>query len=118
MNQGQKDIARKKRVLDDAEVCLNVNKACRHFGLTRSNFYLWRNAFGKNGNVGLINRKSVARSHLQQTPGAIVEKVLHVRHTYHLGPIRIVWYLQRYNDIKISCAGVYRILKNLFRNSA
>ena len=31
--------------------------------------------------------------------------------TYHLGPIRIVWYLARYHDIKISDAGVYRILR-------
>ena len=36
MNQGQKDIARKKRVLDYAEACGNVNKACRHFGVSRS----------------------------------------------------------------------------------
>ena len=111
MNQDQKDIARKKRVLDYAEACRNVNRACRHFGVTRSNFYLWRNAFRKNGDVGLISRKPIARSHPQQTPAAIVEKVLHLRQTYHLGPIRIVWYLQRYHDIKISCAGVYRILK-------
>lgn len=31
--------------------------------------------------------------------------------TYHLGPIRIVWYLERYHGIKISDAGVYRILR-------
>ena len=36
---------------------------------------------------------------------------MHLRQTYHLGPIRIVWYLARYHDIKIACAGVYRILK-------
>ena len=29
MNQDQKDIARKKRVLDYAEACRNVNSACR-----------------------------------------------------------------------------------------
>ena len=111
MNQGQKDIVRKKLVLDYAEADGNVNKTCRHFGVTRSNFYLWRNAFRKNGEVGFISRKPVASSHPQQTPAVIAEKVLHLRQTYHLGPIRIVWYLQRYDDIKISCAGVYRILK-------
>ena len=30
---------------------------------------------------------------------------------HHLGPMRIVWYLARYHDIKISDAGVYRVLK-------
>jgi hypothetical protein len=39
-----------------------------------------------------------------RTPPEIVEKVLHLRRTYHLGPIRIVWYLARYHDIKISDA--------------
>ncbi|MEO6610499.1 MAG: hypothetical protein ABIN69_18745 [Aestuariivirga sp.] len=46
MNQVQRDIVRKKRVLDYAEACGNVNKACRHFGVTRFNFYLWRNIVG------------------------------------------------------------------------
>ena len=36
MKQGQKDIARKKRGLDCAEACGNVNQACRHFGVSRS----------------------------------------------------------------------------------
>lgn len=40
-----------------------------------------------------------------------MEKVLYLRRKYHLGPIRIVWYLARYHGIKISDAGVYRILK-------
>ena len=35
----------------------------------------------------------------------IVEKGLHLRRTYHLGPIRIVWYLERYHGITISKAG-------------
>ena len=41
----------------------------------------------------------------------IVEEVIHLRRTYHLGPIRIVWYLERYHGIRISHAGVYRILR-------
>jgi hypothetical protein len=40
-----------------------------------------------------------------------VEKILYLRAKYHLGPIRIVWYLARYHSIKISEAGVSRILK-------
>lgn len=37
--------------------------------------------------------------------------MLHLRKTYRLGPIRIVWYLARYHAITISDAGVYRILR-------
>ena len=36
---------------------------------------------------------------------------MHLRRNYHLGPIRIVWYLDRYHAIRISDAGVYRILR-------
>jgi hypothetical protein len=39
------------------------------------------------------------------------EKVLHLRSKYHLGPMRIVWYLARYHGIRISDATVSRILK-------
>ena len=41
----------------------------------------------------------------------IEEKVLHLRSKYHLGPMRIVWYLARYHGIKISDATVSRILR-------
>ena len=46
-----------------------------------------------------------------RTPLAIVEKVLHRRCTYHLGPLRIMWYLDRYHGIAIAEATVYRILR-------
>ena len=36
--------------------------------------------------------------------------MLYLRSKYHLGSIRIVWYLARFHGIKISDAGVTRIL--------
>ena len=57
--------------------------------------------------------RPVPKNPANRTPPEIVEKVLHLRRTYHLGPIRIVWYLARYHDIKISDAGVYRISDDL-----
>jgi transposase-like protein len=44
-------------------------------------------------------------------PPEVVEKILSLRRTYHLGPIRIVWYLERYHGIRVSDATVYRSLK-------
>jgi hypothetical protein len=46
-----------------------------------------------------------------RAPPEIVEKVLHLRRTYHLGPVRIVGYLERYHGTRIVDAGVYRILR-------
>ena len=111
MRPEQKDVLRKKRVLEYAEATGNVLKTCRHFGVSRSNFYLWRAAYLRQGDAGLVNKKPIPRSHPNQTPAEVVEKVLYLRQNYHLGPIRIVWYLRRYHDITISDAGVYRVLQ-------
>jgi transposase InsO family protein len=111
MNVEQKKVLRKKRILEYAEASGNILKTCRHFGVSRSNFYIWRTAYWHHGDAGLVRKKPIARSHPNQTPAEIVEKVLYLRQKYHLGPIRIVWYLRRYHDIKISDAGVYRILR-------
>jgi transposase InsO family protein len=40
----------------------------------------------------------------------VVEKVVHLRRKYHLGPQRITWYLERYHGITLSCSTVYRTL--------
>ena len=63
------------------------------------------------GDEGLINKKPCPYNPRLRTPPEIVEKVLHLRRTYHLGPIRIVWYLERYHGITICDATVYRILR-------
>lgn len=110
MNE-ERDIQRKLRVLQHAEKIGNARKACRYFGVGRSSFYRWRDAYQKHGEAGLKNAKSTPKNPANQTPAEIVGKVLYLRRKYHLGPIRIVWYLARYHDIKISDAGVYRILR-------
>lgn len=46
-----------------------------------------------------------------RTPADIEEKILHLRQTYHLGRLRIKWYLERYHGIKISSGAVYYVLK-------
>ena len=71
----------------------------------------WRDAYRRHGVSGLCNAKPVARNHPNKTPDEVIEKVLHLRRKYHLGPIRIVWYLERYHGIHVSDAGVYRILR-------
>ncbi|WP_439111699.1 IS481 family transposase [Lentibacter sp.] len=111
MTNEERDIQRKLKVLQHAEKIGNARKACRYFGIGRSSFYRWREAYQKYGEAGLKNAKSIPKNPANQTPPEIVEKVLYLRRKYHLGPIRIVWYLARYHGIKISDAGVYLILK-------
>ena len=64
------------------------------------------------GEQGLIRRKPIPHQLPNPTTPDVVEKVLHLRRNYHLGPIRIVWYLERYHPIRSSDTGVYQILKH------
>ena len=111
MNKAQRDIRRKKRVLEHAARIGTVRKTCRYFGVARSGFYRWKQAYETDGDEGLINKKPCPYNPRLRTPPDIVEKVLHLRRTYHLGPIRMVWYLERYHGITMCDATVYRICR-------
>lgn len=111
MSKAQRDIRRKRRVLEHAERTGNIRKTCRYFGISRALFYVWRGKYEREGEAGLINRRPCAKAHPRATAPAIVAQVLELRRTYHLGPIRIVWYLERYHQIRVSGATVYRILR-------
>ncbi len=105
MNKAQRDIRRKKRVLEHAARIGNVRKTCRYFGVARSGFYVWKKAYETHGDEGLVTQKPCPYTPRLRTPPAIVEKVLHLHRTSHLGPIRIVWYLERYHGSTISKPG-------------
>ena len=111
MTKEDRDIQRKLKVLRHAKKIGDVGKTCRYFGIGRSSFYRWRAAYEQRGEAGLINAKPIPKNPANQTPPEIVEKVLYLRSKYHLGSIRIVWYLARYHGITISDAGVTRILR-------
>ena len=107
----EREIRRKLKVLRHAEQSGNTAKTCRYFGVSRSTFYRWQRRYKKFGEAGLKNEKPIPINPANKTPDEIEEKVLYLRKKYHLGPIRIVWYLARYHVIRISDASVYRILK-------
>jgi transposase InsO family protein len=111
MDRVAKEAERRRRILQYAEQTGNVARTCRYFGIGRASFYRWRLDYLKLGEKGLVPRKTGPKSHPNRTPAVVVEQVLHLRQVYHLGPMRIVWYLARYHGIKISDAGVYRILR-------
>ena len=68
-------------------------------------------SLSKAGEAGLVNQPPIPKWHANRTPIEIEEKVLYLRSQYHLGPMRIVWYLAPHHDIKISDATVSRMLK-------
>jgi transposase InsO family protein len=111
MTKDQREIQRKLRILRYAEEIGHVAKTCRYFGIGRTSFYRWRKDYAERGEAGLINAPPIPKRHANRTSPEREEKVLHLRRTYHLGPMRIVWYLERYHGIRMSDATVSRILR-------
>ena len=85
----------------------------RHAGISgyQGNYYCWKRALTEKGEAGLINSKHYHKNQRLRTPPEIEEELLCLRKTYHLGPIRISWYLERYHGMKISASGLYHFLK-------
>jgi transposase len=116
MGPKEREIKRRLRVLEHAEKIGNVRMTCRYFGLSRSTFYRWKTKYDKYGESGLGNKSTAARNHPRKVPAEIIAKIVHLRRKYHLGPIRIVWYLERYHNIRVSDSTVYRTLRRLGLN--
>ncbi len=93
MTNAEREINRKLRILNHAEESGNIAKTCRYFGIPRSLFYVWREAYRQHGNEGLKCKKPIPRTHPNQTPDEIVEKILYLRRKYHLGPTRNMGYM-------------------------
>ena len=110
MKESERAIRRKLRILNYATEIGSVVKTCRYFGIGRASFYRWRTAYQKHGEKGLIDKPPIPKWHANRTAPEIEGKVVYLRKKYHLGPIRISWYMARYHEIKISDACVYRIL--------
>ena len=98
------DVRRRRRVLEYAKALGNVSEACRELGIPRRTFYRWRKRIEHEGEGGLMNRQPGPKNHPWSTPPEVVEKIIHLRTKYHLGPQRITWYLERYHGIQLSCS--------------
>ena len=59
MNQKERYIQRKLRILKHAEDNGHTARACRYFGVATASFYRWKSLYKKNGEAGLIKKKQV-----------------------------------------------------------
>ena len=76
MRRPQRDILRKKRLLEHAERIGNIHKAYRYYGVSRSAFYLCKKACETYGEEGLVNKKPGPVNLKLRTPPEIVEKII------------------------------------------
>ena len=88
MTNDQREIRRKKRVIEYAENIGNVRKACRYYGIARSTYCLWRDRTHELGDEGLMSRRRGLHNHPNKTPAVVVDKILYLRQTYPVGPQR------------------------------
>jgi transposase InsO family protein len=101
----------KRVILDYAEGIGSDAKAYRELGIPKSTFYEWKRAFKKEGAIGLVPKKPIAKHHPRQLSSMTIEKILYLRSEYRFGPQRIVWYLERYHGVTVSGSSVYRTLR-------
>jgi transposase-like protein len=59
VSKAQQDIRRKIRALEHAARTGNIRQTCRYFGIPRSLFYLWRAAYQRQGEAGLVNKTTI-----------------------------------------------------------
>ena len=113
MNKEVREELRIRRIwtiLEIARLCGNVAKVCREFEVQRSSFYIWKKDYELGGMDGLRRKKPIANNHPRKLSQDAVDKILHLRKDYKLGPERIKWYLERYHGIKTSESSIYRTL--------
>ncbi len=93
------------------EVTQNVSKTCRYFGISRPTFYKWKTRFDAHGETGLCDRTKRPRKCPHAISKDVVSKILYMRQTYHFGPAKISYYLDRYHQIRVAHSSVHRILQ-------
>ena len=77
MNQADWDHRRRLTILEHARRTGNVSKTCRFFGVSRSAFYVWREAQAEGGDAALAPRKRGPKKPMpNQYRPELVEKIL------------------------------------------
>ncbi len=112
MPRPNSQVKRKLAALEHAVAGRNVSRTCRYFGISRDTFYEWRRAYQRGGEAGLLPRKrGPKRPPPNRLPETLQAQILQIRRDFNFGPQRIVWYLQRYHDIRVSTGAVYYALR-------
>ena len=75
--KAKRDIKRKLNVINYASKIGNVQKACRHYGVSKTIFYVWQARYKMDGEKGLINQKPCPENFKLRTPIEVEQKVIH-----------------------------------------
>jgi len=86
-----KKIAQKRlTLLQLAERLRNVSEACRHHGVSRSQFYEYKRAFQERGIDGLVDMPPIPKTFPNETPPEVKEKIIAISLVHPAwGPVRV-----------------------------
>jgi transposase InsO family protein len=106
----KRKIAQKRlTLLQLAERLRNVSEACRHHGVSRSQFYEYKRAFQEQGFEGLIDRPPIPKSCPHETPPELRNAIVSLSLEHPVwGPVRITDYL-RLQGLSVSPSTVRNI---------
>ena len=106
----KKKIAQKRlTLLQLAEQLRNVSEACRHHGVSRSQFYEYKRAFQERGFEGLIDQPPIPKSFPNETLPEVKEKLINLSLEHPAwGPMHISDHL-RLEGISVSPSTVRNI---------
>lgn len=76
MTAQQKLATQRLTLLQLAQALGNVSEACRHRGVSRSQFYEYKRAFQEQGFQGLLDRPPIPKSFPNETPKEVKEKII------------------------------------------
>lgn len=76
MTAQQKIAKQRLTLLQLAEALGNVSEACRHRGVSRSQFYEYKRAFQEHGFEGLLDRPPIPRTFPNETPKEVKQKII------------------------------------------
>ena len=85
-------------LLQLAEKLRNVSEACRHHGVSRSQFYEYKRAFQERGFEGLMDRPPIPKTFPNETPTEVKGKVIEISLDHPAwGPVRVSDHLRLQN---------------------
>ena len=105
------DLHFKKMVLRYGEITGRDKKAYELFKVSKSTYYFWKKKYRAQGYQGLLRKKTDRSTDPRCIKKEVIDLVLKLRKEQQIGSWRIVWYLERYHNVKISESSVTRILK-------
>ncbi len=104
---------RRAEILGWARRTGNVALTCRRFGISRTIFYRWRRRFDSRGPDGLADGARRPHRVPRRTPARDAAKILYLRLALGWSPCRIQEWLERVHGLRMSAAGIWKILDGL-----